>query len=393
MKKWIAFILAAAVCAGLSGCDGEAANERILQAVFGEPFTLPESCEVTAPDGTTVALYGETFTADACGEYVARAESGRIYKINVIKGDKPLIKLSYEKAYAEAGKEFLLPDVAVTSGAVNVSYTESLVIDGKTYQVPQSRSVVVRAGSEYVYSVAAANACGKSEKECRIVAVPAGDYRTEIIAELGEPYGVNQCGDFFGYNASYTTEKQYGNDSGSLKLEMNHDKLTDQQFRLKNVFISDLTEYSEIYFYAYNDSDMTVTWSLNYGLFATLLPRQWTRCSFSGFEGLAKDSTNPIFREYFDITDINGLTMASFLERWTSMAQAVFYISSVYAAKPVTEDDARSALIAVPDVIDEESKSIFLNAVSLYKKLTEEERLSLKNEYRMLNTLGEFAGR
>lgn len=380
----------ALICAILAVClSGGGGETKELSAYYGETFRLPYSngkYTVRNADNALVDISADNgFFVDRTDDYAATLnENGKKteYVIKVEPGDFILQRLSFDKRYVAVNAPAKLPSVySVDKSGKNVGYTAKL-FNEKNEEIPfDGDEFTPTATGSYTFVVTSSFKGKTKQAECLFEVVEETSEKLDLIAELGEKYGVeNQVANPIGGRLVYTTEKSYGKDSGSMKFEFNLDYLTDQQFSLKKLFINDVTGTDGIYFYVYNDSDYALQISINYGDWANIKPRCWNKVVFKDKNGwTTADGT--LFEENFELDNIDGLTIASFDEKWSCAARYDLYFSSVYALYPVDLDEFAARLEKFPTALNDDNIDEFYAVNEIHAELDDEQRETVATKW------------
>lgn len=384
-KITVAF-LAFALALPFGACKGEKTEIEYAEAVYGTMYYLPYSEEeytVYDSENNEVDLDKSNgfFVEDTKGYTFLIGDDKKVYEITVRKSGTERFQFSYEKDYFAVGTEVELPKViALDEAGKEMSYTVSLK-RGENDVAFENGVFTPESVGTYVYT-ARANHHGKAiEKSAVIEVVEKSSYKLRLVAELGEEYGMNQAFNFFGYTPEFTTEKAYGRDSGSLKVTLTNDRTYNQQFSVRNLFIKDLTECTELYFYVFNDSDYNLQLSVNLGSFPVITPHRWTKISITDFAALTAWSHSDVIKNNFNLECIEGLTICDFLEDWTGMGKFSLYFSSIYTWSEPVAEDVVEGLKTLPDAFTQNDVYDFEDLREMFSRLTDEEKWENKGVY------------
>lgn len=335
--KWITLAGCAIFAAlGFAACNEETVLKTSEEFDYGESVYLYNyvdgTYEVRDSKGETVEIFYDTLliSDDAGYTITYEGENGKGELQIVVRDDgKPRINVPYRKKYVEIGSQ--VPNMAITVTDTHdgeLPYDSVLKKDGQTC----ADNRFADAG-KYEYVITAKDSAGNETTETIVFeAVEEGSRKLYTVADFSDEYGLQQIFELYGYNAEYTTEIHPQNEKGALKLTQNYDSHDTQSFRLKDLFITDLTDYGMFYMEVYSTADIPIKFSVNYGKDYEIPSKTWTEVAVTAADYMAvtSGSHNNVISSIYSKDDINGILFGTFID-WFTMQMKEIYIGSIYA--------------------------------------------------------------
>lgn len=331
MKKVIILILTAvcSICIGIAfaACSsGANIYEEVYHAAYGQWFTLPDSdgASVVSQDGERVKIFGNKIFIDETAGYTVKfSYGGRSYqsKIEVVNEHCPQILVSQQFCYGVKNSEVELVDAYATDGVKEVSVQGKMFFNDVEYDI--SNGFIPKDVGTYKYVLTAKGENGKTaEKTVEYYIENSESDYSDKITSFDKPYGLNEVA-YMNGKSEYATDISFEDEKGSLRLNLSSMpplgetvvstgiKLNALEFLLVNLTDPNVEQYDAIYFYAYNDSNETLWFWLNWQKSYVLQPKSWTRIELNRAE-YASALLNSAYDKISDsvtLSDINGLNI------------------------------------------------------------------------------------
>jgi len=326
IKNLTVLIIITLVTASFSAC-GTSENENYFQeeytADLNSYFVLPYnkidgeqlSYHVTDSSGSEVELYGNGFKAsDEKGYHFSVNVKGKSYQsqVNIADLSKPEIITDYDYRYILKGAKFTLPDIKCydNSGA-NPEIKLILKHGDQNTDISSEKEFTPEETGEYELEITASDSAGNSAVKNILYKSTENSEEVKKILMYGEDYGLQQADDFISINISHRSDFGYGGESGSMRLIFDGTNVN-PQFTIKNPIVKDWTNYSEMYFYVYNDTGDELSCFFNYAQYLYLPKGQWTKVTVKNLGTLGTSSSNALCKQDFTVNDVNGLILMFF---------------------------------------------------------------------------------
>ncbi len=371
MKKTMLAVLTV-LCVFITAVTAMACNgaknspyESVYYANYGEWYTLPTENAVVKDkdDNAADVVSGRFFVSDARGYKVKfdKKYSAEIETVNVRDAE---ITASAKVVYGCVGEKLVLPEVSAWDGVNKSDVTTKLYKGDEEISL---EGFVPDAAGEYRLVCSAQTADGRTVyREIPVyIEEKSSDYADKITS-FDKPYGLSQYA-FGKHNTFYDTEHKLEDEAGSIGIKVSpyYNPQGIMPF-LTDVQIQDITDYDNIYFFAYNDSNVDITLTIHYVRYYTLKPKQWTficasktyRKDASGTE--LKDEPkvwDNLFNnsallgdleDKMEPTDVNGLHIPMYYDNdaYVLRDDSVYW-SSVRAVKNKTPQELEDYISAV----------------------------------------------
>ena len=299
-----------AACGNSGGESGAAAQpgatETTYVAHLGETYVLPEGAQsdtVKDSKGASVETALGRFTAVDREGYTVTLSSGEKKKIEVVDISAPVIVTSYSVRYVSVGDEIETPDVTVDDEykTKDVSFTAGWYCDG------EATEDTVFAAGRYEYRIEATDEAGNKAEKTVVCKVVDDVLRLDTVLSFDDECGEEQIVNHNGFNVEYTTEKRFNSEEGSLRLTFNGNDSREPGFTVMNPAISDISDYTSLYFSIYNDTDEQIMLYVNWsGDGYMLKPGVWNLVDVKDVSSLLVSPTE-LIDENMTLENINGM--------------------------------------------------------------------------------------
>lgn len=406
MKKLFVILLSVLLALPLFACNNTS-NLGDCIAEYGAVFTLPYLGEgnykVSDSKGESVDVSSKSFVPTDENGYLLTFTNGnqvKKMKINVVDSDAPVIHTEYNFKYVLVGDIVQLPEISAYDGK-----------DGEiqySYQLKYNNQEVIVTGNTFVaenpgiYTLTVSAVDQKSnltQKNVYYESRVYDDGLTEVIASFSTPYGPNHIGNSKGLTPSFNEDKKFGNESGSLKLEMNGDQWFAPSLILMNFAKTDLSDSFGFLFRIYNDMDINISFAINWveGSFIYSLPTNvWTEIYISRdmFDDFA-NTTPEIFKDKFSINDITGMYFAFYaqdsLGNQKGLPRGSLYFSNILEVKNTNLTQLSEVIEGFDTQLTDKDELSVENVMKVYEQLSETAKRILKDDYNdVINSYGDY---
>lgn len=330
----------------LGGAVQPGAAETTYVAHLGETYVLPEGAlpdTVKDSKGASVeTALGRFTTVDREG-YTVTLSSGEKKRIEVVDISAPVIGTSYSVRYVSIGDEIETPEVTVDDEykTKDVSFTAGWYHDG------EATEDTVFAAGRYEYRIEATDEAGNKAEKTVVCKVVNDVLRLDTVVSFDDECGEEQIVNHNGFNAEYTTEKSFDSEEGSLRLTLNGNDSREPSCTIMNPVISDISDYTSLYFSIYNDTDEQIMLYINWsGDGYTLKPGVWNLIDVKEVSSLLASPTE-LIDENMTLENINGmffLFVAINDGKLNALPFGDLYISAVRGIKSLEPETVESLL-------------------------------------------------
>lgn len=339
---------------------------------------LVEVESVVGPDGKEVTVSYGKINVSVPGIYVITYSAGEDIEkasVQVSFADRtpPSVNMD-EDALPEfyiSGFTYGLPQYTVSDGPdmskcwVKVYYKADSAGDRVEVTVENSQFKVEHNSGKYIIVIHVEDAVGNGKDyEYEVEATGPSEIIDGKVLYSDEEFGVSQVKTLWNnFQLSYSTEKTYGEEAGSLKVTV---PVTGGDYIiLDRIIESDISDYTHLVIRIYNDNDYPVYSGYCWFGDITLAPKAWTELKVSVEDLDTQNVTHPsVAGIVINSKNITNLSLRLFDDYAANTVSggSTFYLSAMYA---VTEAPTEPETV-VEDKIAYFDEAFGLEQVSLY---------------------------
>jgi len=287
----------------------------------------------------------------------------------------PTISAEFEIKYTKVNEAAKLPSFRAYCSGDDIAATAKM-LDVKGEEIDVSDGFTPTAAGEYHYIVSAVSKSGETVEKDIVYYVEETDAYKNKMASFDKPYGLNQIGLTYGMVPSYSTDRAYLDEDGSLKLQVDtRYARSESQFAFGNFHIKDVSKDKEVYFYVYNDTDSRIKLCFNWVGATTLRSKRWTEVRFTHDELLKlSNGANAFLSSKFSSTSMDGLNVNLVASTDTpyifDLYFSAMYVSGISAAPSAAECDRMITLFSASEFDFDTAEEI----QTYYDGLSDEEK-------------------
>ena len=338
---------------------------------------LVEVIGVKDPDGEDVQVVYSKINATKTGIYEITYGAGEgipqaVLRVDFADRTAPSVEME-ENALPEFyidGFTYELPQYSIVNGPdlskcwIKVYYQANSDSERVEVAVENSRFDVEYNNGTYIIVIHAEDAAGNAKDyEYEVDAIGPSEVVSGKILYFDEEFGISQVKTLWNnFKISYTDEMAYGEEAGSAKVVGNGG--TDYII-LDRLIESDVSDYTHLVIYIYNDNDYPIYTGYCWFGDTTLEPHAWTEFKIPVSDLDVQNVTHPsIAGITITSKNITNLSLRLFSDYTTNQlpADSTFYLSAMYA---ITEETSEPDTI-VPDKIAYFDEEFGLSQVSVY---------------------------
>ena len=290
-----------------------------------------------------------------------------------------------------SGFTYSLPQYTISDGPdmskcwIKVYYKADATGDRVEVTVENSQFEVEHNSGKYIIVIHVEDAAGnKKDYEYEVEATGPSEIIDGKVLYSDEEFGVSQVKTLWNnFHLSYSTEKAYGEETGSLKVTV---PVTGGDYIiLDRIIESDISDYTHLVIRIYNDNDYPVYSGYCWFGDITLAPKTWTELKVSVKDLDTQNVTHPsVAGIVINSKNITNLSLRLFDDYAANTVSggSTFYLSAMYA---VTEAPTEPETV-VEDKIAYFDEAFGMEQVSLYWPAPN--KLSLDTEIKYDNEKG-----
>lgn len=306
----IIFVLPLFACGKTFDADGLDNNYEVYT---GKEFCLPyiDGIRYECKDKSLI-INGNFVIATEVKNYTVKAVSEKKEKIITLTASDvtpPSINPGTSFKYASVGEVelfktecfddvdgFITPSVKVYDG----NDKEIEVIDNKFFAETEG---------EYKIVYTAKDRSGNTVTEKAVIFVSADESKQDVLFPMESSWAQDKFFRHWNMKQEYSTEKKIPGEAGSTKISFTADL---QPWAgcafIKDVLITDISEYKYLTFSVYNDSEYKLSFRPQWVKTVELAPYAWTEVRLN-VSDLKNASIGAIIKEQWNIEDANGLAL------------------------------------------------------------------------------------
>lgn len=381
MKKTFILACVSAFAGAFVACSDKSAGE--YTAEYGENFSLPSGIKeyvVKNSKGETVATSHGSFYVDDINGYTVDVDGDKnAITIHVKDTKAPEIFTERDVYYVEAGDKVDFGKVSVHDAYAGIIEPTVEVMSGDTATEILLENYKTLQAGVYTLKLSASDTFGNQAEKIIYVDASKDGKNDEKLAEFSSAYGLKQVETCFGLNAEISTEEKYGNESGSLKITATGETGTQawsNYFRLKNLYMEDISKTQGMYFYVKNTSAMSKTLKIGEGFTVSLHPNRWTEVwlSPSDFSAISYE-----LKKENAMKDLGDLKFEFLSTMASRTGEDEYYFSDIYYIPYMGSGTFKTRLLALDNLSTAEKQAEWKTLSRVWAGYTKTEQTSLFN--------------
>lgn len=339
MKKLITAILCILFAFSLTACNDSFSAEGLedsYEISAGKEFCLPyiTGVEYECGDGSLV-INGNFVTATEAKTYTVTAKIGKkekTFSINVKDDTPPVIRQEHSFKYAPVG-EIEISAVDCFDEVDGFITASAKVYDdsGNEVQVSGNRFIAEHEG-EYKVVYSAKDKSGNEATADAMIFASDDPGKADVLFPMESSWAQSKFFRHWNMNQSYSTEKKISGEAGSTKISFTADL---QPWAgcafIKEVLITDISEYKYLTFSIYNDSEYKLVFRPQWVKTLELTPYAWTEVKLN-VSDLKNGSIGAIIKEQWNVEDANGFALV-FYDAVNLFERFDVYVSNIKLTK------------------------------------------------------------